>query len=167
MSDEPGFDRVSPGLMERRPRPRGEPVMTHRLMVTVGLAGLAITIGLLLMIKLGETRFDSAAVGNSIAFTSFAFCLIVAALECRSETETVLTTATFDSRQMNRAVFGEFLLAVPATQTDVFNRLLGTTPLTVGQFGWALLPALALLGLWEAGKGVSRRRRPTAPPPYG
>ncbi|MFD8305954.1 cation-translocating P-type ATPase [Streptomyces sp. NPDC059690] len=162
-----GFDRVSPGLMERRPRPRGEPVMTNRLMVTVGLAGLAITIGLLLMIKLGETRFDSAAVGNSMAFTSFAFCLIVAALECRSETETVLTTSTFDSRQMNRAVFGEFLLAVLATQTDVFNRLLGTTPLTVGQFGWALLPALALLGLWEAAKGISRRRRPTAPLPSG
>ncbi|MGW2834737.1 cation-translocating P-type ATPase [Streptomyces sp. NPDC001286] len=162
-----GFDQVSPGLMERRPRPRGEPVMTNRLMVTVGLAGLAISIGLLSMIKLGETRFDSAAVGNSIAFTSFAFCLIVAALECRSETETVLTTSTFDSRQMNRAVFGEFVLAVLATQTDVFNRLLGTTPLTLGQFGWALLPALALLGLWEAGKAIARRRRPTAALPTG
>ncbi|MFF4253543.1 cation-translocating P-type ATPase [Streptomyces sp. NPDC001663] len=161
-----GFDRVSPGLMARSPRPRGEPVMTPGLMVTVGLAGLTITIGLLLMIKLGEARFDSAAVGNSIAFTAFAFCLIVAALECRSETETVLTTSTFDSRQMNWAVFGEFVLAVLATQTDVFNRLLGTTPLTVGQFGWALLPALALLGLWEAGKAVARRRQP-APVPEG
>ncbi|MGW2238121.1 cation-translocating P-type ATPase, partial [Streptomyces sp. NPDC001759] len=147
-----GFDRVSPGLMERRPRPRGEPVMTNRLMVTVGLAGLAITIGLLSMIKLGETRFDSAAVGNSIAFTSFAFCLIVAGLECRSETETVLTTSTFDSRQLNRAVFGEFVLAVLATQTDVFNRLLGTTPLTLGQFGWALLPGRARRGGWGGGE---------------
>ncbi len=126
----------------------------------MGLAGLAITIGLLSMIKLGEARFDSAAIGNSIAFTSFAFCLIVAALECRSETETVLTTSTFDSRQLNRAMFGEFVLAVLATQTDVFNRILGTTPLTVGQFGWALLPALALLGLWEAAKGIARRRGP-------
>ncbi|MCI3278815.1 cation-translocating P-type ATPase [Streptomyces cylindrosporus] len=160
-----GFDQVSPGLMARRPRPRGEPVMTTRLMVTVGLAGLAITIGLLSMIKLGEARFDSPGIGNSIAFTSFAFCLIVAALECRSETETVLTASAFDSKQMNRAVFGEFALAVLATQTDVFNRLLGTVPLTVGQFGWALLPALALLGLWEAGKALARgRARPAAVP---
>ncbi|ALV37101.1 HAD-IC family P-type ATPase [Streptomyces sp. CdTB01] len=160
-----GFDRVSPGLMERRPRPRGEPVMTRRLMVTVGLAGLAITIGLLSMIKLGEARFDSAAIGNSIAFTSFAFCLIVAAVECRSETESVLTTSTFDSRQLNRAMLVEFVLAVLATQTDVFNRLLGTTPLTVGQFGWALLPALALLGLWEAAKAIARRREPATTVP--
>ncbi|MFE0256683.1 cation-translocating P-type ATPase [Streptomyces sp. NPDC059010] len=162
-----GFDRVSPGLMTRAPRPRGEPVMTTRLMVTVGSAGLAVTIGLLAMIALGEARFDSAAVGTSIAFTSFALCLIVAALECRSETETVLTTSTFDSRQMNWAVFGEFALAVLATQTDVFNRLLGTTPLTVGQFGWALLPALALLGLWEAGKAVARRRGRQRLVPHG
>ncbi|MFI6558716.1 cation-translocating P-type ATPase [Streptomyces sp. NPDC050534] len=158
-----GFDRVSPGLMARKPRPRGEPVMTRSLMWTVGLAGLAITIGLLSLIKLGEARFHSTAIGNSIAFTSFALCLIVAAVECRSETETALTVDTFDSRQMNWAMFGEFVLAVLATQTDVFNRLLGTTPLTIGQFGWALLPALALLGLWEAGKSVARGRGSSSP----
>jgi len=80
----------------------------------------------------------------------------VAALECRSETGTVFTTATFDSKVMNRAVFGEFVLAVLVTQMDVFNHLLGTTPLTVAQFVWALLVALTLLLLWEAGKLVAR-----------
>ncbi|MFL6114418.1 MAG: cation transporting ATPase C-terminal domain-containing protein, partial [Catenulispora sp.] len=94
---------------------------------------------------------------NSVAFTSFALCLIVAALECRSETGTVFTTETFDSKVMNRAVLVEFVLAVLVTQMDVFNRLLGTTPISLGQFGWALLPALALLALWEAGKLIARR----------
>ena len=42
-----GFDRESPGLMARKPRPRGESVLTTPVIVTVGLAGLAITIGLL------------------------------------------------------------------------------------------------------------------------
>ena len=37
-------------------------------------------------------------------------------------------------------------------------RLLGTIPLTAGQFAWAVLPALALLALWELGKLVVRRR---------
>jgi Ca2+-transporting ATPase len=45
-----GFDWESPGLMTRRPRPRGESVLTTGVVVTVGLAGLAITIGLLSMI---------------------------------------------------------------------------------------------------------------------
>jgi len=44
---------------------------------------------------------------------------------------------------------------------DVFNRLLGTTQINLRQFGWALIPALALLVLWELGKYVARRRQET------
>jgi Ca2+-transporting ATPase len=152
-----GFDRESPGLMSLHPRPRGQSVLTTRVLVTVGLAGLAITVGLLLLIGLGTSRFGGLEVARSVAFTSFALCLVVAALQCRSETGTVFTTETFDSTVMNRAVLVEFVLAVLVTQMDVFNRLLGTAPITLGQFGWALVPALALLVLWEAGKLIARR----------
>jgi P-type Ca2+ transporter type 2C len=129
------------------------------VMITVGLSGLAITIGLLCMIVVGQHLFGSVAVGQSIAFTAFALCLIVASVECRSETGTVLTTATFDSKQMNWAMIGEFILAVLITQMGLFNRLLGTQQLNLRQFGWALVPALALLALWELGKYVARKRR--------
>jgi Ca2+-transporting ATPase len=162
-----GFDKESPGLMGRLPRPRGESVLTRPVLVTVGLSGLAITIGLLSMIEVGQHLFGSVPVGQSIAFTSFALCLIVAAVECRSETGTVLTTATFDSKQMNWAMLGEFILAVLVTQMDVFNRLLGTTQINLRQFGWALVPAIALLALWELGKLIARRAasaRPAAQP---
>src|SRR6185437_409678 len=131
-----GFDKETPGLMTLRPRHRGQSVLTPGVIVTVGLAGLAITIGLLSMIAVGQHIFGSVSVGQSIAFTSFALCLIVAAVECRSESETALTTATFDSKQMNWAMLGEFVLAVLVTQMDVFNRLLGTTQLNLRQFGW-------------------------------
>ncbi|MGH3194454.1 MAG: cation-translocating P-type ATPase, partial [Streptosporangiaceae bacterium] len=152
-----GFDKESPGLMDRTPRPRGESVLTRPVMITVGLAGLAITIGLLAMIELGQHHFGSVHVGQSIALTSFALCLIVAALECRGETGTVLTTASFDSKQMNWAMLGEFVLAVAVTQMDIFNRLLGTVQINLREWAWALVPALALLLLWELGKLIARR----------
>jgi P-type Ca2+ transporter type 2C len=154
-----GFDQETPGLMSRRPRPRGRSILTRPVLVTVGLAGLAITIGLLAIIKLGEAEFGSLQVASSIAFTAFALCLIVAAFECRSETETVLTTATFNSKQMNWVALGEFVLAVLVTQMDGFNRLLGTTELNMQQFAWAVVPAIALLILWELGKALARRGR--------
>jgi len=157
-----GFDKESPGLMARTPRPRGASVLTTGVIVTVGLAGLAITIGLLSLIELGQHHFGSVHIGQSIAFTSFALCLIVAALECRSETATVLTASSFDSKQMNWAMLGEFVLAVLVTQMDVFNRLLGTVQLNLRQFAWALIPAVALLGLWELGKLIARRSIPSA-----
>jgi P-type Ca2+ transporter type 2C len=160
-----GFDRESPGLMARIPRPRGESVLTRPVIITVGLSGLAITIGLLSLISLGQHHFGSVAAGQSIAFTSFALCLIVAAVECRSETQTVLTTATFDSKQMNWAMLGEAILAVLVTQMDVFNRLLGTTQINLREFGWALVPAVALLALWELGKLIARRSASRAATP--
>ncbi|WP_380282972.1 cation-translocating P-type ATPase [Kitasatospora purpeofusca] len=160
-----GFDRESPGLMRRTPRPRGETVLTGPVVITVGLAGLAVTIALLALIKLGEAHYDSLRVGNSIAFTAFALCLIVAAYECRSERASVLTVSTFDSRQMNIAALAEFVLAVLVTQMDAFHRILGTTDLDARQFGWALLAAVALLLLWESGKLLARRApaRPAGP----
>jgi Ca2+-transporting ATPase len=152
-----GFDRESAGLMRRVPRPRGESVLTRPVVVTVGLAGLAITVLLLALIKLGEAHYGSTHIGNSIAFTAFALCLIVAAYECRSERESVLSVSTFDSKQMNWAALGEFVLAVLVTQMDAFNRILGTTDINARQFGWALLSAVALLLVWELGKLVARR----------
>ncbi|MEU1705407.1 HAD-IC family P-type ATPase [Streptomyces sp. NPDC005706] len=156
-----GFDRESPGLMGRRPRPRGESVLTRPVLVTVGLSGLAITVVLLGLIRLGQTLFGSVETGRSIAFTAFALCLIVAAFECRSETDSVLTAATFDSKQMNWVALAQFALAVMVTQLDGFRRVLGTTEINARQFGWALLSALALLLLWELGKWLARRSRST------
>jgi Ca2+-transporting ATPase len=152
-----GFDRESPGLMTMWPRSRGEAVLTGRLAASVGLAGLVTSIGLLCLRQLGTDRWDEAT-GGSMAFTAFAFCLIVAALECRAVTGTVFTTATFDSRALNRALLGETVLALLVTQLDVLRRLLDTVRLDAAQLLWSLVPALVLLAVWEAGKAVARRR---------
>jgi Ca2+-transporting ATPase len=152
-----GFDRETPGLMSLKPRPRGQSVLTTDLIVTVALTGLYMSACLLALIVLGTQRYGDLGIGQSIAFTSFALCLIVAALECRSATETVLTTSTFDSKQMNKALLIEAVLAVLVTQMDVFQRLLGTVEINLAQFGWALLSPLGLLVLWELGKLAARR----------
>ena len=158
-----GFDRETPGLMSLRPRPRGQSVLTTSVVVTVVLVGLAITIGLLSLIQIGTSVYGSVQIGSSIAFTSFAVCLIVAAYECRDETASVLTPSTFDSKHMNWTALAEFALAVLTTQMDGFQRMLGTTQIDAQQFGWALVPAVVLLALWEVGKLLTRvRERATA-----
>jgi Ca2+-transporting ATPase len=154
-----GFDRESPGLMRLQPRPRGESVLTPGLMITVGFVGLYISAALLALIVLGERIYGALAIGQTIAFTSFALCLVVAAFECRSATETVLTTDTFDSKQMNRAAAIEIALAVLVTQMDIFHRLLNTVEINTVQFLWAVVPAVGLLLLWELGKLIARRVR--------
>ncbi|SHN45116.1 cation-translocating P-type ATPase [Cryptosporangium aurantiacum] len=153
-----GFDAQSPGLMTRAPRRRGQSITDRAVVVTVVLTGLLISVGLLGLIVLGQERLDGLDAGRSIAFTSFAFCLIVAAFECRSETGTAFSRAALDSRVFNRVVIAQFVLAILATQTDVLRTILGTTRLTFAETLWALVPALVLLGLWELGKLLARRR---------
>ena len=110
------------------------------------------------MIEIGIHRYDDVQIGISTAFTVFALMLVVAAYECRSETATILTTDTFNSRRMNLIAAAEAIGAVLATEWDFLNRLLGTLPLTTQQFGLALLCAIALLLAWEVAKVVARRR---------
>jgi Ca2+-transporting ATPase len=152
-----GFDLESPGLMSRLPRPRGETVLTTRMVTTVSLVGLLMTVALLGLIQVGHSVFGSTKVGTSIAFTSFSLMLIVAAFECRSERATVLSVKTFDSKQMNWVALLEVALAVLATQLDGFRRLLGTVSLDMKQFRWAVVPPIALAVAWEAGKALARR----------
>ncbi|MFF4806159.1 cation transporting ATPase C-terminal domain-containing protein [Streptomyces sp. NPDC001351] len=144
-----------------------EPVLTRPVLVTAGLAGLAITLALLGLIKLGQAHYDSVATGQSIAFTTFSLCLIVAAFECRSERESVLHASTFDSKQMNWVALTQLVLSVPVTQMDGFRRLPGTTEIDARQFDWALLAALALLIAWELGKLLARRSRLRSPASAG
>jgi Ca2+-transporting ATPase len=153
-----GFDQETPGLMDRTPRPRGESVLTRPLLLTVGLVGLAMAVATLILIGVGKSEFGSVQIGISIAFTAFTLMMIVAAFECRSETATVFTTSTFDSKQMNWAALGEFALVVLATQMDALRRILGTTDLDMKQFRWALIPPIAVLLVWEFGKFLARRR---------
>jgi Ca2+-transporting ATPase len=153
-----GLDQATPGLMRLRPRPSDESIMTTGVKITSGLVGLYMAICLDLLIYFGKQHYHSVVMGSSIGLTAFALMLVVAAYESRSLTGSVLTSATFDNAQMNWIAIAELALAVMVTQLDLFNRLLDTVPLKRGQFGLALASAVLLLGLWELGKLIARRR---------
>jgi hypothetical protein len=58
----------------------------------------------------------------------------------------------------SNAVGSSIGMAAMVTQTDLFNRLLGTVPITAPQFRLAFAAAVLLVALWEIGKLVVRRR---------
>lgn len=153
-----GLDRATPGLMWLRPRPSTESIMTTGVLLTSGLVGLYMAIVLDVLIHFGKQHYGSTAIGSSIGLTAFALMLVVAAYESRSVALSTLTSATFDNARMNWIALVEIALAVMVTQMDLFNRLLDTTPLKVGQFGLALAAAVLLMALWEIGKLIARRR---------
>jgi len=80
-----GLDQDTPGLMRRRPRPRGDWVLTTPLRLIAGLVGLFMATTTLVLIEVGLNQFGNVAIG----LVAFVLMLVVAAYECRSETETV------------------------------------------------------------------------------
>jgi Ca2+-transporting ATPase len=153
-----GFDKETPGLMNRRPRPRGESILTREVMITCGLVGLFIAVANLALIATGKNHYGSLAIGQSMGLVAFSLMLVVAAFEARSDTETVFSVDTFNSSRMNLIAVAEIAGAFLITQADFMQRLLGTTQLTARQWGLALLAAVVLLIGWEAGKWIARRR---------
>jgi P-type Ca2+ transporter type 2C len=153
-----GFDKETPGLMGRQPRPRGEPILTNGVKITCGLTGLFIAIANLTLIAVGKHYYGSITTGQSIGLVAFCLMLVVAAFEARSETGTIFSADTLNSSRMNMIALAEIFGAFLITQADFLRRLLGTTRLTAQQGGLAVVAAVALLVLWELGKWVARRR---------
>ena len=121
-----GFDEETPGLMSRRPRPRGESILTKPMMITCGLGGLYVAVANILLILLGKNYYGSVEVGQSIGLVAFSLMLVVAAFESRRERGSAFSVETFNSPRMNKTAVVEIALAYLITQADFLNKLLGT-----------------------------------------
>ena len=158
-----GFDKQTPGLMERHPRPRGESILTRGVMITCGLVGLFIAAANLALIATGKNHYGSIKTGQSMGLVAFSLMLVVAAFEARSEKDTAFDADIFNSSKMNVIAAAEVAGAFLITQANFMNRLLGTAQLTAAQWGFAFLAAVVLLLGWEAGKWIARRRTQAEP----
>ena len=153
-----GFDKQTPGLMNRHPRPRGESILTRGVMITCGLVGLFIAVANLALIATGKNHYGSVKTGQSMGLVAFSLMLVVAAFEARSEKDSAFDAGIFSSAKMNIIAIAEIAGAFLITQANFMNRLLGTAQLTAAQWGFAALAAVVLLLGWEAGKLIARRR---------
>ena len=152
-----GLDMETPGLMARKPRPRTDSIMSRPVILTVGLAGLFMSGAIDLVIVLGKNEYDDIGIGSTMGLVGFSLMLVVAALECRDQTGSVLHTETFDNRAVNVTLLVEVALALMIARGGALTSLLGTQALTGRQWLIGALPALVLFILWELGKLIARR----------
>jgi Ca2+-transporting ATPase len=151
-----GFDLETPGLMNRRPRPRKQGIVNMAIIVMALLTGGFMAVCLLALIQYGTNNAGSAVVGATLAITAFAWFRIVCTYESRSLTDSVFRLSTFDCKQINLISLGEIVLAFLVTEFGVLQHILGTTSLDGRQWLLTILPAVALFILWEIGKLIAR-----------
>jgi len=161
-----GFDKPSTGLMERKPRPLSQPVLSNSQWTRLVFVGFLVAVGTLIL----ETLYEPGGltIARTMGFAVFSLFNVVYGLSARSETGTTFSRENIaDTRQLG--LYGIALAATfLATQLGFLQNLLGTTALTGNQWGQCLVFAIALLLIDEVVKFFLRRNRraqPAAPAP--
>ena len=151
-----GFDKPASGLMERKPRPLSQPVLSRSQWVRISFIGLLMAVGTLIVEANAES--EGAAVAATMAFVVFSLFNVAIGLAARSETESAFTRALFSDRRQVMLYGLALLLILLPTELGFLQRLLGTTSLSGEQWIGCIVLAFALLLVEELMEFLMRRR---------
>lgn len=152
-----GFDKPQGDLMERKPRPLSQPVLSRSQWTRAIFIGLLMAFGTLLL----EAAFEpnGAAVAATMAFVVFSLFNVTIGLAARSETKTVFSADNLaDRRQLGLYGLALLLILLP-TELGFLQRMLGTTSLNGNQWLLCIGFAFALLVVDEIIKVALRSRQ--------
>ncbi len=152
-----GFDKPSPGLMERKPRPLSQPVLSRSQWLRLVFTGLLIAIGTLVI----EAYFQPVdmAVAATMGFVVFSLFNITLGLSARSETGTVFNRENVsDRRQLGLYGLSLLFILLPV-EFGIGQRILNTVPISGEQWMLCIVFAIAMLLIDEVIKFFMRRQR--------
>jgi Ca2+-transporting ATPase len=152
-----GFDKPAPGLMERKPRPLSQPILTRSQWVRIAFLGLVMAASTLIL----EAAYEPAgtAVAATMGFVVFSLITAMCGLSARSETQSAFNRDILHDRHQLMLYGLALLMTFLPTELNFMQRILGTTSLTGNQ--WLACIGLAILWLLvdEVIKVFMRRRR--------
>jgi Ca2+-transporting ATPase len=152
-----GFDKPEAGLMEHKPRPLSQPILSRSQWARIIVLGILMAIGTLIL----EAYYTpaGAAVAVTVAMVVFALSNIVIAFSARNETYTAFNSELFSDRRQLMLYGLALLLTFLAAELNLLNRLLGTASLSGQQWLVCIIFAFALLLIDEVIKFFLRRHR--------
>lgn len=154
-----GFDKPAAGLMERKPRPLSQPVLSRSQWIRIIFIGILMAVGTLWIE--GSHESESMQLAISMAMVVFSLLNIAIGLSARSETQSVFNRDILSDRRQLMLYGIALLVTWVATEIGFVQRLLGTVSLTLQQWLLCIVVALLLLVIDEIIKIFMRRRSGT------
>jgi Ca2+-transporting ATPase len=152
-----GFDQPTGGLMGRRPRPVGAPVLSRANWVRLCAQGLVMTVGTLAAYQIGQAQ-DGATVAATMLLTTLSLFHVAAGLVARDQHDTILSRAALPGPTQLRR-YGLVVLAIILVTTIGFlQRIFQTTELSFAQWSTCVGIAATLVVVEELIKLVLRQR---------
>jgi P-type Ca2+ transporter type 2C len=154
-----GVDPDSPDVMQRRPRPVSEKILTRTRWVAVGLAATTMALGTLAVLTLapGEPVAGTATVAGTMAFNTFVLFQFFNIFNTRSDTLSVFRRATFTNWIMWLALGAVLALQVGVTHVGFLQDLFDTTSISGTQWLVCIAVAASVIVVEEVRKFIVRR----------
>jgi Ca2+-transporting ATPase len=150
-----GQDKATPGLMQRKPRPAAQNIISRWLAIWLGLVGFTMAASCLAIMAYFETIYPVEVV-YTLGFVTFSLTHIFAAMSYRDPDHTVFTRETFNNSHLNWAFLITLLAIILPTKLDFLAKGMNLVDLPFN--GWMYCLLVASLTLWvsEIYKWVSR-----------
>ena len=152
-----GYGEPAHDLMERRPRPVDEPILTRGLLLWLALCGIVLGGMSLGVVWWADDEYGDA-VARTMGMTTFAIANVVFAFCVKDRLASVLSVATLADKRLLLTTALSGLAILFGTELQLLNRILGTVSLTGTQWAICLLAALPIVVVSEVQKLVLRRR---------
>ncbi|MGI5237743.1 cation-translocating P-type ATPase [Dactylosporangium sp. CA-139066] len=150
-----GYGRPEPDLMDRPPRRGDEALLPGRTLGWLAVVGVVLGATTLAVIAAADAAYG-IAVARTMGLTTFSLLNLFLALTVRSETRSVFSLDTFEDHRFLLTSGLSLLAIVLATELGLFQRLLHTVGLSLGQWLVCLVASLSVIVLTEARKARLR-----------
>jgi P-type Ca2+ transporter type 2C len=152
-----GYGEPSPGLMERKPRPEKEPILSRGLLAWLAVCGLVIG-GTTLGVIWWADDAHNTDVARTMGMTMFAIANVFFSFCVKDDLRSVFSVETFADRRLLQASGLSALAILFGAELDIFQRILGTVSLSGKQWIVCILAAFSIVVISEIQKLVRRRR---------
>ena len=151
-----GYGAPSDGLMERKPRKPGQPILDRSSTVWFIVAGLVMGASALAVVAYADHE-DGAEVARAMGLTTFSIANLVFSFTARDQLRSVFSLDTFDDRQFVTTSLMSVAAIILATELGFLQRLLDTMSLTGDQWLLCIAGGLAIAVVSEVRKVALRR----------
>jgi Ca2+-transporting ATPase len=151
-----GFDKPATDLMEHKPRPLNQPILSRSQWVRVSFIGLIMAAFTLFL----ESRYEasSAVTAATMGFVAFSLFNMAVGLSSRSETASAFNRDILNDRHQVILYGLALLLILLPTLLGFMQNILGLEPLSLNQWLQCTAFAIVLLLIDEVIKFFMRRR---------
>ena len=139
-----GMEKGEPGIMERPPRPAGEPIINQEMLIGIAVQSVVMTVAILSSYIMAGARPGASLAHpdlptwRSVAFGTLTLSELIRAFTARSERISVFKLGVFSNRTMNLAVLFSIVLVIAVMYVPFLQMVFNTVTIPPIDWLWVI-----------------------------